>query len=282
MARFVIGLAALVGACLLYACASVPALTRPARSDTAEPPRDIRLGVAEMVIQNVERDVAPAEVVTALQRIVSEARLCLSWPSLWIEGDGRRTVYLVRFDLMERDWGEEVAAESRVRMQEFVEMGLLSVRARPDIGPGAMVFALTREGARVISGSLRSRLAFCLPPERQVVEITNLEWGVFECGSLRVDFTHIASAWPSWARTEAGRRRAAQVWAEVGVRTPGRVTLGRQWFQPNRLPAGLEINGELRSVCYDEERQRVVGGDLDLAPATSDGEEDLVGVVQVN
>lgn len=265
MARFVVGLAAVAAAALLDACAGL-APPPPPRSNTANVPRDIRTGAAEMVIQSVEREVSREEVAAALQRLIGEARSCVPWPSLWIEGEDRRTVYLVRFDLMARDWGEDVAAESRTRMQEFVDMGLLSRRERPDIGPGAVAFSLTREGAQVISGSMRSRLAFCLSPERQVVEITSLDWGEFECGSLRVNFTHVARVWPSWARTEASQRRAAQTWSGIGQSLPGSVTLSRQWYQPNQLPPGVRQNGELRSLCYDAEHQRVIGGDLNLNP----------------
>ncbi len=232
-----------------------------------------------MVIQNVEREVSRDEIAIALQRLLAEARTCIPWPSLWIEGEERRTVYLVRFDLMARDWGDGVASESRARMQEFVDMGLLIRRDRPDIGPGAVAFSLTREGSRAISGSLRSRPAFCLSTERQIAEITNIEWGEFECGSLRVDFTHVAHAWPSWARTEASQRRAAQTWASVGQPMPGSVTLSRQWFQRSRLPAEMTQNGELRSLCYDQEHRRIVGDDLNLnatPPALSDAAPEML------
>lgn len=273
MVRFLVGLAALAGAAFLHSCAGLIPPPPPERSSTAIPPRDIRTGAAEMVIQNVEREVSREEVAVALQRLLREARTCVPWPSLWIEGEERRTVYLVRFDLMARDWGEDVAAESRTRMQEFVDMGLLSRRERPDIGPDAVAFSLTREGSQAISGSLRSRPAFCLPSERQLVEITNLEWGEFNCGSLRVSFTHVAQAWPSWARTEASQRRVAQTWAAAGQPMPGSVTLSRQWYQRSRLPGEMEQNGELRSLCYDQESRRIIGNDLNLnatPPASSE------------
>ncbi|MEQ1619736.1 MAG: hypothetical protein ABL883_15490 [Terricaulis sp.] len=230
-----------------------------------------------MAIQRVEREVSREEVAAAVNRLVGQARSCMRWPSLWIEGDERRTLYLVRFDLMARDWGEDVTAESRARMQEFVDMGLLSARPRDDLGPGAVAFFLTRDGARAISGSLRSNMAFCPSPERVLGEITNLEWGDFECGSLRVNFTHVGQAWPSWARTEASRRRVAQTWAALGQPMPGSVTLSRQWYQPHLIPLGMAQNGELRSLCFDQGRRRVVGDDLNLNAtpgATGDGGEE--------
>jgi hypothetical protein len=53
----------------------------------------------------------------------------------------------------------------------------------------------------------------------------------------------------------------------VGVASQGTVTLGRQWFRRSVLPSDRN-NGELRSVCYDGARQRVVGDDLELSPAS--------------
>jgi hypothetical protein len=49
----------------------------------------------------------------------------------------------------------------------------------------------------------------------------------------------------------------------MGAVSEGTVSLSRQWFRHDRLPRGSR-NGELRSICYDAQRQRVVGDDLNL------------------
>ena len=155
-------------------------------------------------------------------------------------------------------------------MQEFVDLGFLTRRERPDLGPGAVEFALTREGTAYLRGSPYGgqRPSFCAPAGRRLVEISSMEWGEFACGSLRVRFTHVANEWPAWARTESARARMAETWAPLGTGVAGTVSLGRQWFRPTEVPSGMSRNGGLRSLCYDAARERITGDDLDLsAPA---------------
>ncbi len=248
------------------ACASLLPTPNPFRA-----PRDIRSGAAEMVIERVEQGVSREEVTEIVQNMVARETICLAWPTLWIEGDDQRDVFLVRFDRMARDWGAEVTAASTQRMQEFVDLGFLNRRERGDIGAGAVEFTLTNEGRRFMRGSPYGgeRPAFCAPGQRRLVEIASLEWGAFACGSLRVRFTHVADAWPAWARTEGARAHIAESWAPIGVVADGTVSVSRQWFSRTQIPAGMARNGELRSLCYDPVRERITGDDLDLnaAPA---------------
>lgn len=229
-------------------------------------PRDIRTGAAEMVIEPVERGVSREEVARALDAMIASAPVCMGWPGLWLDGDQRRNVFLARFDMMARDWGETFAAESRQRMQDFVELGFLTARERPELGVGVAEYTLTQLGSGYLSGSPYggARPSFCAPSQRQLEAVVAMDWGNFDCGSLRVRFTHIAADWPSWASTERARARVAETWAPIGVTAAGAVTLSRQWFRQNQLPPGVSQNGELRSLCYDSARARVVGGDLDL------------------
>lgn len=249
-------------AAVVAACETLPApdpLTRLM-------PREIRSGAADMALTSVEQDVPREEVAQAVGALVAQAPVCLAWPTLWLEGSDRRSVYLARFDLMARDWGAEVATESRSRMQDFVDMGFLTMRERSEIGPNVVEYSLTREGSQHLQGTPyggSGRPSFCSPSQRRLVEITNLEWGQFTCGSLRVQFTHVADAWPDWARTERTRAYLAATWAPIGAVSEGSVSLARQWFRHDRLPRGAR-NGELRSVCYDAQRERVAGDDLQL------------------
>jgi hypothetical protein len=93
-----------------------------------------------------------------------------------------------------------------------------------------------------------------------------MEFGRFPCGSLHVRFTHVADAWPTWARTEDVQARLAQNWPPLGEPVAGEVSFSRQWYRARNLPEGVE-NGRLRSMCYDNDRNRVVGDDLNLAAA---------------
>lgn len=234
----------------------------------ARMPREVRLGAADMAISRVDEDVSREEVAAAVQSMVQQEAMCFPWPGLWLDASDRRNFYFARYDLMARDWGATTAANSRQRMQEFVDLGFLTARDRPDLGAGVVEYSLTETGATYLRGSPYGgeRPTFCAPSQRRVVEVTNMEWGQYDCGSVHVTFTHVADNWPAWARSEEARARIASTWGPVGVASEGTVTLGRQWFRRGQLPSDRS-NGELRSVCYDGARQRVVGDDLELAPA---------------
>lgn len=253
------GLALAVAACADLGL-DLPASTGP------RPPAEIRSGAAEMALQAVERDIPAEEIARSVQRLVEEAQICMAWPALWLEDTGRRAQFLVRYDLMARDWGSEISAESAARMQEYVDLGFLTPQARPGIGPGVALYTLSSTGQTAMQGSPYggARPSFCGPSGRRVQEITNVEWGEFDCGNLRVSFTHIADDWPVWARTESARARIAQTWSPPGQSLAGRVTLSRQWYRRGSLPSGNFQNGSLRSVCFDPVRTRFAGSDLDL------------------
>lgn len=246
----------------LAACAVVDA----PESDFTRMPREVRLGTAEMAIVRVEQDVSPVEVAEAVQGLINREGMCLPWPGIWLAAlDNRRNVYFARYDLMARDWGEDVAAASEQRMQEFVALGFLLARERPDIGARVVEYTLTTDGDAYLRGSPYGgeRPAFCAPSQRRLVEVTSMEWGDYPCGSLRVRFTHVADDWPTWARTEDMRARVAATWAPLGQVTEGAVTLGRQWYRRAAVPPGFR-NGSLQSVCFDRDRQQIVGDDLEL------------------
>jgi hypothetical protein len=237
-------------------------------SATARVPRELFGTFAEMVIQRVEPEVSREEIYQAVQSLVAESTACLPVPSVWLSAPPRAGAFVVRYDLMERDWGEDVARNARGRMDELVASGFLTQEDRPEIGAGAVRYDTTREGRDYMRGTIDSgqRPAFCAPAGRRLVEITSLEWGQYPCGTLRVRFTHVADDWPVWARHEATRARLAQSWPAHGEPGLGEVSLSRQWFAAGRLPRGV-TNGALISACMDDQRQRVVGDDLTLAVA---------------
>jgi hypothetical protein len=246
----------------LCACLGVGEL--PSRAEFMRTPVAIRTGAADSVIERVDSTVDRAEVLGAVQAIVTAAPLCYPWPGLWLDASDRRNVYFARYDLMSRDWGNEVTGASQQRMREFVDLGFLTARDRPDVGPGVVEYNLTVEGAAFLRGSPYggARPQFCPNAQRRVVDLTNLEFGQFDCGSVRVTFTHVADTWPTWARTEAARQRVDATWAPAGVPLTGQVTLGRQWFRQGAAPPGVQSGG-LRSLCLDSARN-VIGDDLNL------------------
>lgn len=256
-----------IAACLaLAACAGAPEFGLS--EQYASPmPYAVRTGAADMVIEAAAPDIAREEVLDAVQRLVADARLCRSWPLLWIEDEGRHNTYLVRYDLMARDWGQDIASASAARMQEFVDLGFLEQRTRPDIGVGAVEYDRTASGGEFLVGSPyagSSRPEFCAPSQRRVIEITRMEWGRFPCGTLLVEFTHVADAWPTWASTEEARARVAAQWAPPQQVLAGSVSLSRLWFRRGQAPFNGARNGELHSLCYDEGRERLNGDDLNL------------------
>jgi len=229
-------------------------------------PREIRTGAAENAAQYVESNVSRDEVAAAVQAMIAAEPVCAGWPTLWLQDGGRRTLFIVRYDLMLRDWGAEVAASSQERMAEFVASGFLNIRPREDLGPGAIEYTLTPVGDAALSGSPYSgeRPTFCAPAERRLLEITAMEWGQFACGNLHVRFSHVSDDWPSWARAESTRARLAQNWPALGAPAEGAVTLSRRWFSQRERGSDAG-RGELASVCYD--RGRVIGDDLQLFAA---------------
>ncbi len=233
--------------------------------NTSQLPRALRESGGDMAIENVATDVTREEVAESVSDLVRQAPMCLAWPSLWLEGGRNGRVFLVRFDLMARDWGPDVAAQAAQPMDEFVELGFLSKRMRGEVTE----YRLTAEGRRYLQGSPHGdgRASFCAPGQRHMIEITNMEWGQFPCGSLRVRFTHVADNWPDWARTEGVRARFAEAFGGLAETREGVVSLNRQWFAPGSEPENMRRNGELRSLCYDPERGRVTGDDLNLSPA---------------
>lgn len=253
-----------LGACAMALSACVGFGDVPTRDEFMRMPRDIRTGAADSVIERVESTVDRAEVAAAVQTLVTAAPLCYPWPGLWLDASDRRNVYFARYDLMTRDWGNEVTSASQQRMQEFVDLGFLTARERPDIGPGVVEYNPTPDGAAFLRGSPYggARPQFCPNAQRRVAEITDMQFGQYPCGSLRVTFTHVADNWPTWARTEAARQRVDSTWAPPGVPLTGQVTLGRQWFRPGSSPSGIQ-NGGLRSLCLDSARN-VTGDDLTL------------------
>lgn len=276
LARVIMRLAAVAALALTVASCATPVVApRPVAEPRVEGPdrshlmpRQIRAGTADMIIARVESEVSPDEVATAVQALVRAAPVCIPWPSVWLQGNEWRTLFLVRYDLMGRDWGAEVTNNYRRRMQEFVDLGFLSVRERPDIGSGVIEYTLTRDGDRYLRGSPYAgsqRPAFCPPAERSLVEITQMEWGQFPCGTLRVRFTHVADAWPAWAQTTSARDRVDAAYAPLGMQREGVVSLSRQWFGRGQLPADMVANGDLRSLCYDASRENIIGTDLNLS-----------------
>ncbi len=258
------GIALTLTGVALSACAGI--INAPDREQFLRMPVEVRMGAADMAIEPVEQGVTRAEVLTAVQAMVAEAPLCLSWPGLWLDPEQRRDTYIVRYDLMTRDWGETASARSRERMQEFVDMGLLTQRDRPDLGAGIVEYVQTEMGGEYLRSTPYGgdgRPEFCAPSQRRLVEITAMEWGRFPCGNLSVSFTHIADDWPEWARTRELRERVGAQWAPPGVEMAGAVSLSRQWFRMGAAP-DAQPNGALRSVCYDSDRRQIVDGDLNL------------------
>ncbi|MGD9965258.1 MAG: hypothetical protein AB7T59_01945 [Hyphomonadaceae bacterium] len=239
----------------------------PSGAEFERMPLAVRTGAANTVIERVESSVDRAEVAAAVQRLVTNAPICFPWPGLWLDASTRRNVYYARYDRMSTDWGSEFTAASQARMREFVDMGFLTAVERPDLGPGVVEYQLTAEGDRVLRGSPYggARPQFCPNAQRRLVEVTNMQWGQFPCGSLHVQFTHVADAYPAWARTEAARQLIDATWSPIGTPISGEVTLSRHWYRPNLLPRG-ETNGALKSLCLDG-AQNVIGDDLDLVAA---------------
>jgi hypothetical protein len=260
MPRIWVGAAALA----VFVCAAATAWSQ---ASTARMPREISSGAREMVVQRVEPAVSQAEILAAVQAQLDRETMCFPWPSVWLDPAERRRVFIVRYDLMERDWGVEVTAQARARINEFVEMGLLVVREQADVGPDVIEYRLTRLGDDRIVGSPNSgRMSFCMPSERRVTEVLETQFGDFPCGTLQVRFRHIADAWPSWARSQSVQARVTANWGVIGSPGDGAVSMSRQWFNGDP-PDGRE-NGQMRSVCYDPEARAVRGEDMELYLAT--------------
>jgi hypothetical protein len=255
----------LLAVCILAAAASACAGASERQAEYMRTPREIRSGAANTVVAPVERNVSREEVTIAVRTILDQSQICMAWPGVWLNEAANRATYLVRADLMARDWGESVALEGEQRMDEFVDMGFLTKRERPDVGARVHEYALTPLGRQYLQGSPYGgdRPTFCAPAHRRLIELTSIEFGQFPCGSVRASFTYSAQDWPAWARSDAARARIADDLGPIGAVENGAVSLGRQWFRQDALPNGV-TNGSLQSICYNAQAQRVIGNDLNL------------------
>jgi hypothetical protein len=262
----------LFAVCALAAAASSCAETSQQQAEYLRTPREILSGAANTVLAPVERNVSREEVAVAVRAILDQSQICMPWPGLWLNEGSSRTAYVVRADLMARDWGENVARGGEQRMDEFVDMGFLLKRERPEVGARVHEYALTQLGRQYLQGSPYGgdRPIFCAPSQRKLIELTNVEFGQFPCGTARASFTYSAQDWPTWARSEGARARIAGDLGPIGAVENGAVSMGRQWFRQDTLPTGV-INGSLQSVCYNAQAQRVMDSDLNLhaQPANS-------------
>lgn len=252
--------------CALAAAVSGCAVTSAEqRAEFERTPREIRSGAANSVVAPVERDVTREEVATAVRAILDQSQICMPWPGLWLSEGQSRASYIVRADLMARDWGEEVAGQGEQRMDEFVDMGFLTKRERPEVGERVHEYTLTALGRQYLQGSPYGgdRPVFCAPAQRTLIAITRIEFGQFPCGSVRAYFSYTSQNWPAWARTDAARTRIEGDIGPIGAVENGSVSLGRQWYSQAALPEGVS-NGSLQSVCYNAQAQRITGNDLDL------------------
>ncbi len=250
-------------AVLLVLAAGCATATAPAQATGPRAPRDIRQGYYDSAVQAVERDVSREEVAATISAMLANVPVCMRIPGLWLDGEMRHGAFVVRYDLMQRDWGGDVAAEAKRRMDEFVEMGFLDAQ-----GEGETQYAVTALGQSLLRGSFETGNppSFCGPAPRRLIEITDMEWGAFDCGTLRVRFTHDAESWPSWATSETARNYVVAAMPAPGETAAGSVSLLRQWFaDENRAQA--DNNGGLRSLCYYAARRPSERGDLNLRAA---------------
>jgi hypothetical protein len=229
------------------------------------PPREIRTGAADMVLQGVEQSVTREEVAAAVQSMIAVAPVCTPWPAVWLQGNERWAAFVVRYDFMTRDWGQNVSTADEQRMEEFVAMGFLARRDRPEMGAHVVEYTLTEAGRSALRGSPYGgdRPSFCGPAQRRLLEITAMDFGRYPCGNLFVRFQHVSDTWPTWATSNRTRDRIAAMWPALGTPAEGSVSLNRQWFRTNELPRDRQ-NGSLQSVCYDSAHERVTGDDLNL------------------
>ncbi len=255
-----------IAACLVVAATAACSMTSASQQAQFDrTPREVRSGGADSAVAPVERDVSREEVAASVRSILERSPICMAWPAVWLNEGQSRSAYVLRADLMARDWGEEVAREGERRMDEFVDMGFMTKRERLDVGARVNEYALTPLGRQYLQGSPYGgdRPTFCAPSQRRLIEVTRIEFGQYPCGTLRVYFTYSAADWPNWARTDAARARIADDIGTVGAVENGAVSLGRQWYSQAALPEGV-TNGSLQSICYNAQYQRVTGNDLDL------------------
>ena len=179
-------------ACLAVAATAACAMTSPAQqAEFDRTPREVRSGGADTAVAPVERDISREEVAAAIRSILNQSPICMSWPGVWLNEASSRSAYVMRADLMARDWGEDVAREGEQRMDEFVDMGFLTKRERPEIGARVHEYALTALGRQYLQGSPYGgdRPTFCAPSQRHLIEVTRIEFGQYPCGTLRAYFT---------------------------------------------------------------------------------------------
>lgn len=247
-------------ACVLALLGAACASAAPSGTATGAPaPRAVLIGRAAFVFEPIQGEIPADELRAAIAPMVARAAICMRFPGIWLDGEMRLSAFVVRYDLMQRDWGSEVSASARQRMDEFVEMGFLTAAPRGE----AVAYTLTPLGRAMLRGGFGGGRppSFCGASEHRLLEIVSTERGAFPCGSVRVRFSHVGDAWPSWAASEAARRYVAAAGASPGEASEGSVSLSRRWYARDILPARI-VNGSLGSLCYDARRDLYRGDDF--------------------
>ncbi len=141
----------------------------------------------------------------------------------------------------------------------LVRLGYLTKTALPDLGNTVFRFDRTERGKDTnIIGTDR----VCLPAERVLVSVTNVEratkdTGVFWGGYLVVDFTHRLDPQSIWAQ-EPGLVKLVHGNHPALLPGPikGRALLSRVWMRSEHPLEGAPHSGALWAVSYDPVHNR--------------------------
>jgi hypothetical protein len=230
--------------CIFVACLALSGCATPIDDQT------------DLVVAMPARSTSNAEVASAVQELIKTYPVCVTVRPLRLIG--RPAVNFNAPGSPARHY-----EDPEEKLDVLVRLGYVEKTAVPDGGEPAFRYALTDRGK---DPNIINRDVFCLPAERLLISVTNIErWrktnAFGQDGYLVVDFTHELDPKSVWTQD------AALVKLMGGKRTEllpgpikGRALLSRVWMRSEHPLKGAPHTGALWAVSYDPVHNRWEGG----------------------
>jgi hypothetical protein len=208
-----------------------------------------------------------AEIASAIQDLIKTYPVCARLRALRLVGRPA-----VDFDALAGKVTLEDNAEAELDV--LVRLGYLTKTAFPDVGKRVFKYDRTERGQDT---NIIGTAGFCLPAERVLVSVTNVEREIdtggvpmlrpasrataARHGHLVVEFTHSLDPNSIWAREPAVLKLVA---GDRAVLLPGavagRALLSRAWVRSEHPLKGAPDSGVLWALSWDGVHNRFEGG----------------------
>jgi hypothetical protein len=219
--------------CVFAACVALWGCAGPIRDET------------DFAVVMPSRSTSNSEITNAIQELIKTYPVCVSLRPLRMVGRPG-----VSFESPRDD-------DAMADLDILVHLGYLTKTASPDPDKHGFKFDFTERGK---DKNIIESNHFCLPAERVLVSVTNIERAA-HVTALAVDFTHRLDPKSIWAQEPALVKLMA---GDRAVLQPGpikgRALLSRVWVRGEHSLQGAPDSGALWAVSWDPVHNRFEGG----------------------